>query len=287
MANSTFQERSIMRKIILALLFSLVVSPVFGKIITMNGVKYEVVNQPNGEMLFKPVDRKQGPKVTKLKPLGSVLNREPVKSEVIEKTETEAVYTEDICDDPMGCPQDIKTGDCPTCKKVAVYEKKEIHKVPTNEKIEHKIIKNVDSFYFPEGKYELIEKKSYYDGRLSQHLVFYGGLEYNYNKVKHNSYVWTVEGGSRYVDHVNHPNDSKAFACPIPTTFYTIVKDDGQVVSNKVLEQGTCGGIKSLSSSYKFDGVYLTKVKLLDPKCVAGCSVVKRTTEVFVYEFKG
>ena len=83
MANSTFQERSIMRKIILALLFSLVVSPVFGKIITMNGVKYEVVNQPNGEMLFKPVDIKQGPKVTKLKPLGSVLNREPVKSEVL------------------------------------------------------------------------------------------------------------------------------------------------------------------------------------------------------------
>ena len=110
---------------------------------------------------------------------------------------------------------------------------------------------------------------------------------FDYNKVKHNSYIWTVEGGSQYVDHVNHPNDSKAFACPIPTVFYTTVKTDGEVVSNKVLEQGTCGGIKSLSSSYKFDGVYLTKVKLLDPKCVAGCSVVKRTTEVFVYEFKG
>ena len=79
MANSTFQERSIMRKIILALLFSLVVSPVFGKVVTMNGVQYQVwIDEESGEYRLKPVDSSienfGKPKVTKLTPTGSLLN---------------------------------------------------------------------------------------------------------------------------------------------------------------------------------------------------------------------
>ena len=57
MANSTFQERSIMRKIILALLFSLVVTPVFGKVVTMNGVQYQVwIDEESGEYRLRPAD---------------------------------------------------------------------------------------------------------------------------------------------------------------------------------------------------------------------------------------
>ena len=46
-----------MRKVILALLFSLVITPVFGKIVTMNGVQYQVwIDEESGEYRMKPVD---------------------------------------------------------------------------------------------------------------------------------------------------------------------------------------------------------------------------------------
>ena len=46
-----------MRKIILALLFSLVVTPVFGKVVTMNGVQYQVwIDEESGEYRLRPAD---------------------------------------------------------------------------------------------------------------------------------------------------------------------------------------------------------------------------------------
>ena len=84
-----------MKKVILALLFSLVITPVFGKIVTMNGVQYQVwIDEESGEYRMKPVDSSPKdfgkPKVTKLQPTGILLNPQK-KVEVVEEKKIQPI----------------------------------------------------------------------------------------------------------------------------------------------------------------------------------------------------
>lgn len=295
MANSTFQERSIMRKIILALLFSLVVTPVFGKVVTMNGVQYQVwIDEESGEYRLKPVDSSVEnfgkPKVTKLTPTGSllnppkeVLNREPVKSEVIEKTETEVVYTEDICDDPMGCPQDVKTGDCPTCKKVKVYEEKVVQKVPTEVKINHTVLTENHFVNIKEGNYSLTEVRTMHGtDYLVSHI--HNGLELNVKKLSHNEFYFSFSGGANVVEKGNRI----AVSCPKPDKYILSLDEEGNVDDFTHLHKGSCQNFKGLSQKYSFNNGTLTRVRVTrTAHCHVGCegngNVYK--TEVHSYRF--
>ena len=296
MANSTFQERSIMRKIILALLFSLVVTPVFGKVVTMNGVQYQVwIDKSSGEYRMKPVDSKLEnfgkPKVTKLTPTGSLLNppkkvldREPVKTKVIEKTKTEAVYTEDICDDPMGCPQDVQTGDCPTCKKIKIYEEKLVQKIPSKEKVEHTIIRENEILSIKEGNYSLVEIQTTLGTDVKKAYI-HNGLELDVKKLNRNEFYFSFAGGADLVDEMGKRS---VISCPKPDNYIISVDNEGNVNELNRVKKGSCGTLKGLASKYSFNGNTLTRVRVTKPvHCHVGCEgngdVYK--TEIHTYRY--
>ena len=74
-----------------------------GKIIEFQGSKYEVIVQPNGERLLKPVPKE---------------SNEPVEFKKKTLVETKVVST---CTDPLGC-QVLESGDCPDCETQIVRE---------------------------------------------------------------------------------------------------------------------------------------------------------------------
>jgi len=100
-----------------------------GKIVEFQGSKYEVVEDENGEMLFKPVGVKplEGPRVTELPFVihGSEPTKaEPIIEEPVEFKKKTVVETKVLqtCNDSLdGCVM-TDTGDCPGCKTEVVRE---------------------------------------------------------------------------------------------------------------------------------------------------------------------
>ena len=216
-------------------------------------------------------------------PPKEVLNREPVKSEVIEKTETEVVYTEDICDDPMGCPQDVKTGDCPTCKKVKVYEEKVIQKVPTEVKINHTLLTENHFVNIKEGNYSLTEVRTMHGtDYLVSHI--HNGLELNVKKLSHNEFYFSFSGGANVVEKGNRI----AVSCPKPDKYILSLDEQGNVDDFTHLHKGSCQNFKGLSQKYSFNNGTLTRVRVSrTAHCHVGCDgngdVYK--TEIHSYRF--
>lgn len=313
MANSTFQERSIMRKIILALLFSLVVTPVFGKVVTMNGVQYQVwIDEESGEYRMKPVDSSLKdfgkPKVTKLQPigsllnppkkekviskrsnkiepLGSVLNGNLVKSDIVEKTKTEVIYTEEVCDDPMGCPQDTKTGECPDCKKITVYEEKVVQKVPSEEKIEHTILRENEIFDIKEGKYSLIKVQTIVGSDMSIAYVK-RGLTLDILKLSRGEFYFSLYGGAEYFIE----GHKYVFSCPKEDKWIIEFDNEGELVNFNHVKYGSCKTKEGISTRFRFKDNILTRIRVSPVKvCDVGCngrSDLYRT-DIHTYEYSG
>ena len=260
-----------MKKVILALLFSLVITPVFGKIVTMNGVQYQVwIDKDSGEYRLKPVDSKSEnfgkPKVTKLQPtgvllnpqknvqvveekkiqpIGSVLNRKSVKSDVIEKVESEASYVEQICDNPLGCHQNVKTGDCPDCKKVQIYEQKVVQKTP------EKVVKHIKVENKPlieEGTYELRKLEVIIGTKLRQ-LFFSEGFTFVYKELSRNEYYEKIGGSAIYYE----DNIKKVLSCPIHTIYIVKIDDEGNKIRNNLLQKGSCTSKYQNDISFNYD----------------------------------
>ena len=121
------------RFILMLFVLVFVAFPTFAKVVEMNGTKYEVVVQPDGEMLLKPINVKplSGPKITKL-PFVVHGKQEKVENPLVVSKNTDVIYKKQtveeskkiqVCDEPMGCEM-TPEGDCPTCKTEYVSEKK-------------------------------------------------------------------------------------------------------------------------------------------------------------------
>ena len=119
----------------------LTVTTVSAKVITMDGVKYQLFQDPDsGEYTLLPLNQ---PKKAELKknvlptstsesssPLDApkdaseiigVISESPDKSEVIENTKSDSVYYEYVCPLIKGCPVD-EDGKCIGCMKIKVFE---------------------------------------------------------------------------------------------------------------------------------------------------------------------
>tara|TARA_B100001939_G_scaffold219036_1_gene188522 strand:- start:1066 stop:1953 length:888 start_codon:yes stop_codon:yes gene_type:complete len=277
-----------MKKVILALLFSLVITPVFGKIVTMNGVQYQVwIDEESGEYRMKPVDSSPKdfgkPKVTKLQPtgillnpqkkvevieekkiqpIGSVLNRKSVKSDVIEKVESEASYVEQICDNPLGCKQNIKTGDCPDCKKVQIYEQKIVQKTP-EKVVVHKKIQDVP--LIKEGIYEL-RKLEIAKGTEFKQYFFSEGYTFEYKLLSRNEYYEKIGGSAVYYD----GDVKKVISCPIHTIYIVKLDDNGNKIRNNRIQDGSCASkyINDISFDYDSDQNLRKIKKRLNSVCI-------------------
>ena len=121
------------RFILMLFVVVFVAFPTFAKVVEMNGTKYEVIIQSDGQMLLKPINVKplSGPKITKL-PFVIHGKQEEVEEPLVVSENTDVIYKKQtveeskkiqVCDDPMGCEM-TPEGDCPTCKTEYVSEKK-------------------------------------------------------------------------------------------------------------------------------------------------------------------
>ena len=296
-----------MRKVILALLFSLVITPVFGKIVTMNGVQYQVwIDEESGEYRLRPVDTNLEnfgkPKVTKLQPtgvllnpqkkvqvveekkiqpIGSVLNRESVKSNVIEKVETESTYVEQICDNPMGCQQDIQTGDCPDCKKVQIYEQKIVQKAP-EKKVTH--VKKEENPYIKEGTYSLRMLQTILGTEMSK-TYFSEGFNFKYVKLSNNEYYVRINGSTSFREN----GKSRVISCPIATVKIIKLDDDGNKISSNLLEKGSCPPAYRTDTSFSYDvNGNLQKInKRLNSTCITDHCNDKGAIDIFTLVYEG
>ena len=249
-------------------LVGLTVPTVSAKVITMDGVKFQVFQDPDsGEFTLLPVKKVLlGPKVTKLpalnlpkavelkkevlpessSPLGvpmnaseniGVVSESPDKSEVTEKTESDSVYYEYVCTVPSGCP--FKDGKCVGCKKIKVFEEKTVIKLPKKEpEIAHTVLPIEKKFFgIPEGNYHwrhmtTIVGSDIYEKELGS------GFLINFSEVVPGSYLVTTSGGAEYTS--TGFEGTKAIACPIPSTAFVTIDKDGYKDVSKTLVKGTC-----------------------------------------------
>ena len=300
-----------MRKVILALLFSLVITPVFGKIITMNGEQYQaVLNEDTGEYILKKVGNSSKdfgkPKVSKLNNTienarsvlreaiskvesledenqlnYSVLDRKPVKSNIVEKIESESSYVEQICDNPMGCRQDVKSGHCPDCKNVQIFEQKIVQKTP-EKKVFHKKVKDIS--FIKEGSYSL-RKIHTIMGVDQRELYFSEGFSFYYKKLSRNEYYVKIGGSTTY----NMDNEIKVVACPIPTVRIIKLNDKGKVIKKTELDGGSCPGLYKTDTSFGYDDLgNLKKInKRLNSACVTDHCNDKGAIDIFTLVYEG
>ena len=241
----------------------LTVTTVNAKVITMDGVKYQLFQDPDsGEYSLLPLNQ---PKKSELKknvlptstsesssPLGSpmdasenngiiipfgVISESPDKSEVIEKTESDSVYYEYVCTVPSGCP--FKDGKCVGCKKIKVYEEKTVIKLPKEEpEIAHTVLPKKDKFFgIPEGDYHWRHMTTIIGSKIYQKSLAPGILA-NYKEVTPGSYLITTSGAAEYRG--SSFEGTKVIACPIPSTKFATVDKDGVSEMRKTLVKGTC-----------------------------------------------
>ena len=255
-------------------LVGLTVPTVSAKVITMDGVKFQVFQDPDsGEFTLLPVKKVPlGPKVTKVlalnlpkavelkkevlpessSPLGDsvdasgitgyeipkgVVSESPDKSEVTEKTESDSVYYEYVCTVPSGCP--FKDGKCVGCKKIKVYEEKTVIKLPKEEpEIAHSVLPKKDKFFgIPEGDYHWRHMTTIIGSKIYQKSLAPGFLA-NYKEVTPGSYLITTSGAAEYTG--SSFEGTKVIACPIPSTKFATVDKDGVSEVRKTLVKGTC-----------------------------------------------
>ena len=249
-------------------LVGLTVPTVSAKVITVDGVKFQVFQDPDsGEFTLLPVKKVLlGPKVTKLpalnlpkavelkkevlpessSPLGvpmnaseniGVVSESPDKSEVTEKTESDSVYYEYVCTVPSGCP--FKDGKCVGCKKIKVYEEKTVIKLPKEEpEIVHTVLPKKEKFFgIPEGNYHWRHMTTIIGADIHEKALGPGFL-INFLKVNPGSYLITTSGGAEYTSPTFE--GTKAIACPIPTTSFVTIDKDGYKDVAKTLVKGTC-----------------------------------------------
>ena len=255
-------------------LVGLTVPTVSAKVITMDGVKFQVFQDPDsGEFTLLPVKKVPlGPKVTKVlalnlpkavelnkkvlpessSPLGDsvnasgitgyeipkgVISESPDKSEVTEKTESDSVYYEYVCTVPSGCP--FKDGKCVGCKKIKVFEEKTVIKLPKKEpEIDHTVLPKKEKFFgIPEGNYHWRHMTTIIGSKIWQKSLAPGFLA-NYKEVTPGSYLITTSGAAEYTS----PSfeGTKVIACPIPSTKFATVDKDGVSEVRKTLVKGTC-----------------------------------------------
>ena len=241
----------------------LTVTTVSAKVITVDGVKYQLFQDPDsGEYTLLPLNQ---PKKAELKknvlptstsesssPLGSpmdasenngiiipfgVISESPDKSEVIEKTESDSVYYEYVCTVPSGCP--FKDGKCVGCKKIKVYEEKTVIKLPKEEpEIAHSVLPKKDKFFgIPEGDYHWRHMTTIIGSKIYQKSLAPGFLA-NYKEVTPGSYLITTSGAAEYTG--SSFEGTKVIACPIPSTKFATVDKDGVSEVRKTLVKGTC-----------------------------------------------
>ena len=241
----------------------LTVTTVSAKVITMDGVKYQLFQDPDsGEYTLLPLNQ---PKKAELKknvlptstsesssPLGSpmdasenngiiipfgVISESPDKSEVIEKTESDSVYYEYVCTVPSGCP--FKDGKCVGCKKIKVYEEKTVIKLPPKQpEIAHTVLPKKEKFFgIPEGNYHWRHMTTIIGSKIWQKSLA-PGLLANYKEVVPGSYLITTSGAAEYTS----PSfeGTKVIACPIPSTKFATVDKDGLSKMRETLVKGTC-----------------------------------------------
>ena len=255
-------------------LVGLTVPTVSAKVITMDGVKFQVFQDPDsGEFTLLPVKKVPlGPKVTKVlalnlpkavelnkkvlpessSPLGDsvnasgitgyeipkgVISESPDKSEVTEKTESDSVYYEYVCTVPSGCP--FKDGKCVGCKKIKVYEEKTVIKLPPKQpEIAHTVLPKKEKFFgIPEGNYHWRHMTTIIGSKIWQKSLA-PGLLANYKEVVPGSYLITTSGAAEYTS----PSfeGTKVIACPIPSTKFATVDKDGLSKMRETLVKGTC-----------------------------------------------
>ena len=241
----------------------LTVTTVISKVITMDGVKYQLFQDPDsGEYTLLPLNQ---PKTAELKknvlptstsesssPLGSpmdasenngiiipfgVISESPDKSEVTEKTESDSGYYEYVCTVPSGCP--FKDGKCVGCKKIKVFEEKTVIKLPKKEpEIDHTVLPKKEKFFgIPEGNYHWRHMTTIIGSKIWQKSLA-PGLLANYKEVTPGSYLITTSGAAEYTS----PSfeGTKVIACPIPSTKFATVDKDGVSEVRKTLVKGTC-----------------------------------------------
>jgi hypothetical protein len=241
----------------------LTVPTVSAKVITMDGVKYQLFQDPDsGEYTLLPLNQ---PKTAELKknvlptstsesssPLGSpmdasenngiiipfgVISESPDKSEVIEKTESDSVYYEYVCTVPSGCP--FKDGKCVGCKKIKVFEEKTVIKLPKKEpEIDHTVLPKKEKFFgIPEGNYHWRHMTTIIGSEIWEKSLAPGFLA-NYKEVVPGSYLITTSGAAEYTS----PSftGTKVIACPIPSTKFATIDKDGVSEVRKTLVKGTC-----------------------------------------------
>ena len=241
----------------------LTVPTVSAKVITMDGVKYQLFQDPDsGEYTLLPLNQ---PKKAELKknvlptstsesssPLGSpmdasenngiiipfgVISESPDKSEVTEKTESDSVYYEYVCTVPSGCP--FKDGKCVGCKKIKVYEEKTVIKLPPKQpEIAHTVLPKKEKFFgIPEGNYHWRHMTTIIGSKIWQKSLAPGFLA-NYKEVTPGSYLITTSGAAEYTS----PSfeGTKVIACPIPSTKFATVDKDGLSKMRETLVKGTC-----------------------------------------------
>ncbi len=241
----------------------LTVTTVSAKVITMDGVKYQLFQDPDsGEYTLLPLNQ---PKKAELKknvlptstsesssPLGSpmdasenngiiipfgVISESPDKSEVTEKTESDSVYYEYVCTVPSGCP--FKDGKCVGCKKIKVFEEKTVIKLPKKEpEIAHTVLPKKEKFFgIPEGNYHWRHMTTIIGSEIWEKSLAPGFLA-NYKEVVPGSYLITTSGAAEYTS----PSftGTKVIACPIPSTKFATIDKDGVSEVRKTLVKGTC-----------------------------------------------
>ena len=241
----------------------LTVTTVISKVITMDGVKYQLFQDPDsGEYTLLPLNQ---PKTAELKknvlptstsesssPLGSpmdasenngiiipfgVISESPDKSEVTEKTESDSVYYEYVCTVPSGCP--FKDGKCVGCKKIKVFEEKTVIKLPKKEpEIDHTVLPKKEKFFgIPEGNYHWRHMTTIIGSEIWEKSLAPGFLA-NYKEVVPGSYLITTSGAAEYTS----PSftGTKVIACPIPSTKFATIDKDGVSEVRKTLVKGTC-----------------------------------------------
>jgi len=236
----------------------LTVTTVIAKVITMDGVKYQLFQDPDsGEYSLLPLNQ---PKKAELKknvlptstsesssPLDSpkdaseiigVISESPDKSEVIENTKSDSVYYEYVCPLIKGCPVD-EDGKCIGCMKIKVFESKTIQKLPKEKKsITHTVLPKEKKFFvIPEGNYNWRHMTTIVGSDIHEKALGPGFL-INYKEVVPGSYLITTSGGVEYTS----PGfeGTKAITCPIPTTKFATIDKDGHRKVTKTLVKGTC-----------------------------------------------
>ncbi len=234
------------------------VPTVSAKVITMDGVKYQLFQDPDsGEYTLLLLNQ---PKKAELKknvlptstsesssPLGApkdtseiigVISESPDKSEVIENTKSDSVYYEYVCPLIKGCPVD-EDGKCIGCMKIKVFESKTIQKLPKEkETITHTVLPKEKKFFvIPEGNYNWRHMTTIVGSDIHEKALGPGFL-INYKEVVPGSYLITTSGGAEYTS----PGfeGTKAITCPIPTTKFATIDKDGHRKVTKTLVKGTC-----------------------------------------------